>query len=142
MEETEEYIILQDRDEEGNVGIYGLWIFSEAEPSSTAGTRELVARVIADCAARAGDTRTAAKAGATGNEAGMVREVSNKSGQVSSKQQQQGPIEVAPPNTYAPNVPIQPQPRQPPRTSRTSQPEGGDVLGDLFRKAGLNYRGA
>lgn len=140
MEETEEFIILQDRDEEGNVGIYGLWIFSEAETSSTAGTRELVARVIADCAARAGDTRTAARAGASGNGASMVREVS-KSGQVSSKQHQQGPIEVAPPKTYPPNFPTGLQPRQPPGTS-PSRPEGDDVLGDLFRKADLYHRGS
>lgn len=140
VEETEEFIILQNQDNQGNVGVFGLWIFSEPEPSSTAGTRDRVARVIADCAARAEATRTAAGSGASGNWAGMEREVS-RSGQVSSKQQQQGPIEVFPPTLHLSTFPSQPQSQQPLSTT-PSQPEGDDILGDLFRKAGLNYRGS
>lgn len=139
VEEKDEYIILQDQDEQGNVGVYGLWIFSEPEPSSTAGMRERVARRIADCAARAEATRTTVRSGTIGNGAGMGREVS-KSGQMLSRQQQQGAIEVVPSNYHLPTLPPQPQPGQLLSTP-PSQPEGGDILGDLFRKAGRNYRG-
>lgn len=139
VEETEEFIILQDPDEQGNVGVYGLWIFSVAEPSSTVGTRERVSKVITDCAARAEATRIMAQSGVIGNGAGMSREVS-KSGQVLSKQQQPGLIELTPPNPQLPMFASQPQPREASSTSPT-RPEGSDILGDLFRKAGLNYRG-
>lgn len=112
VEETDEYIILQDDDdEEGTVGVFGLWIFSEPEPSSTARSREQAARVIADCAARAETTRVAA------SDSGRVR-----------SQHAPGPIEIT---LSDPHLPTFPSP---------AQPEGGDILGDLFRKAGLNYR--
>lgn len=81
VEDTEQFIILQDRDEQGNVRVYGLWIFSEPEPSSTAATREQVARVIADCAARAEATMTAARGGNIGHGASMGKELF-KSGQM------------------------------------------------------------
>lgn len=138
MEETEEYIILQDRDEEGNVGVFGLWIFSEPEPSSTARTRREAARVIADCAARAETTRAAAGSSDSDYGLGVDSGVPN-SGQLLSKHQQ-GPIEITLSNPNLPTFPSELQPRQPSSTS-PSQPEGGDILGDLFRKAGLNYRG-
>lgn len=50
VEITEEYIILRVNDGEQ---IYGLWIFSEPEPSSTANTRAINAQIIHDCALRA-----------------------------------------------------------------------------------------
>lgn len=72
VEVTEEYIILQGRDrvstlnhskddgygraereESAEPVIYGLWIFAEPPPSSTAEMRTINARVIQDCAARA-----------------------------------------------------------------------------------------
>ncbi|MCJ1469217.1 hypothetical protein MMC07_007850 [Pseudocyphellaria aurata] len=135
VEETEEYIILEDRDEQSNVGVYGLWIFSEPEPSSTEGTRERVATVIKDCAARAGGFTIAVGSSASGDGVGMIREVS-RSSQMLSKQQHDGPIEVSPLTDY-PSAP--PQPQQPPIAS-PSRPESRDILGDLFRKAGLHVR--
>ncbi|KAI4165642.1 MAG: hypothetical protein LQ342_000584 [Letrouitia transgressa] len=50
------YIILRSIDEGNGEKIYGLWIFEEHEGSSTAGVRELNARIIQDCAARVGRT--------------------------------------------------------------------------------------
>lgn len=138
MEETEEYIILEDRDEQGNVGVYGLWIFSEPEPSSTEGTRERVATVITDCAARAGATTIAARSSASGDGGGMIREVS-RSSQTLSKQQHDGPIEVSPLNDHPSTYSTPPQPQQPPITS-PSRSESRDILGDLLRKAGLHFR--
>jgi hypothetical protein len=65
VEVTEEYVILSvagdearngnGNGEEGEGGgkVYGLWIFSEPEPSSTARAREINARVILECAVAA-----------------------------------------------------------------------------------------
>ncbi|KAI9700317.1 MAG: hypothetical protein M1836_002332 [Candelina mexicana] len=50
VEITEEYVILRANDGQQ---IYGLWIFSEPEPSSTANTRVINAQIIQDCAIRA-----------------------------------------------------------------------------------------
>ncbi|KAI9712878.1 MAG: hypothetical protein M1812_006747 [Candelaria pacifica] len=50
VEITEDYVILRANDGEH---IYGLWIFSEPEPSSTANTRAINAQIIQDCALRA-----------------------------------------------------------------------------------------
>ncbi|KAL8804571.1 MAG: hypothetical protein Q9182_002486 [Xanthomendoza sp. 2 TL-2023] len=48
------YIILRSTiDEDGEESIWGLWIFEEDEGSSTAGMREVNARIIQDCAAKA-----------------------------------------------------------------------------------------
>ncbi|KAI4281299.1 MAG: hypothetical protein L6R38_003795 [Xanthoria sp. 2 TBL-2021] len=48
------YIILRSpSDEAVEENIWGLWIFEEDEGSSTAGMRELNAKIIQDCAARA-----------------------------------------------------------------------------------------
>lgn len=77
IEVTEEYIILQgtttaivpfppaEEDlsqqdggpEDAEAVIYGLWVFAEPEPSSTAMMREINARVIVDCAVRAERSR-------------------------------------------------------------------------------------
>ncbi|KAL8838013.1 MAG: hypothetical protein Q9205_003959 [Flavoplaca limonia] len=47
------YIILRStRDEGEEENIWGLWIFEEDEGSSTAGMREVNAKIIQDCAAR------------------------------------------------------------------------------------------
>ncbi|KAL9045490.1 MAG: hypothetical protein Q9214_001470 [Letrouitia sp. 1 TL-2023] len=48
------YIILRSMDEGNREKIYGLWIFEEHEGSSTAGVRQLNARIIQECAARVG----------------------------------------------------------------------------------------
>lgn len=86
IEVTEEYIILQGTtgaivpfppaeegairhaDEEAEAVIYGVWVFAETEPSSTAMMREINARVILDCAARAEQTRGVAGCGQGGDE--------------------------------------------------------------------------
>jgi len=77
IEVTAEYIILQgtttavvpfppaeedlaqndDDEEEAAAVIYGLWVFAEPEPSSTASMREINAQVIMDCAVRAEQSR-------------------------------------------------------------------------------------
>ncbi|KAL2350351.1 hypothetical protein BJ546DRAFT_832755, partial [Cryomyces antarcticus] len=54
VEVTDEYVILQGK---GGVKVYGLWIFSEPAPSSTALMREVNARIIHDCAALAQNSR-------------------------------------------------------------------------------------
>jgi hypothetical protein len=75
IEVTEEYIIMQgdssaivpfppaedllEEEEEHEAVIYGLWVFAEPAPSSTAIMRDVNARVIVDCAIRARDTRAA-----------------------------------------------------------------------------------
>ncbi|OCK87112.1 PH domain-like protein, partial [Cenococcum geophilum 1.58] len=53
VENTEEYVILQVGAEDGTPQIYGLWIFSEPPPSSTANTRTINAQIIQDCAIQA-----------------------------------------------------------------------------------------
>ena len=48
------YTILRSTSEEGREeNIWGLWIFEEEEGSSTAGMREVNAKIIQECAARA-----------------------------------------------------------------------------------------
>ncbi|KAK2848486.1 hypothetical protein FQN49_005674 [Arthroderma sp. PD_2] len=77
IEITDEYVILkvdeQDRGLEGHehgaivtspgrkAMIYGLWIFSEPAPSSTADARSLNAQVIKECAVHAGESRKVAE---------------------------------------------------------------------------------
>lgn len=56
VEITPEYVILRVGSEQEPV-IYGLWIFSEPPPSSTANTRELNAQIIQDCAVQAETSR-------------------------------------------------------------------------------------
>lgn len=74
MEETEQFKNLQGRDEYGNVAVIGLWNFPESERLSTAGTRERVARVVADCAARTKATGNTAWTGTIGDGVVMGRE--------------------------------------------------------------------
>ncbi|KAI9818422.1 MAG: hypothetical protein M1827_000481 [Pycnora praestabilis] len=58
VEITDEYVILRVADEErGKQLIYGLWIFSEPAPSSTANTRIINAQIIQDCAVQAETSR-------------------------------------------------------------------------------------
>ncbi|KAL1304463.1 hypothetical protein AAFC00_003457 [Neodothiora populina] len=55
---TDEYIIVDD----GEGLVYGLWIFSEPPPSSTAETRQRTADMILECAVRAEKSREVAEA--------------------------------------------------------------------------------
>ena len=58
VEITEEYVILQNRENSDNEpGIIGLWIFTEPPPSSTAEARAVNAQLIKACAAQAESRR-------------------------------------------------------------------------------------
>ncbi|KAF2087000.1 PH domain-like protein [Saccharata proteae CBS 121410] len=59
VEITEEYVILQVAGEDERPQIFGVWIFSEPAPSSTANARDLNARVIQESAERAERSRRA-----------------------------------------------------------------------------------
>lgn len=162
------------------VRIYGLWIYSEPPPNSTAETRAINAQMIRECAVHAGRSMKLARerleamrqngmhvaAAAAETQTAPLEEVQASvpmGRQISLKDlfgQQRaqddgwtvrahhaGPMEPQqqppqpqihpgmfqqPPQQYHPN-PLAPYPPQPP-----PQP---DVLGDLFRSAGLAYQG-
>jgi hypothetical protein len=60
IEITDEYVILKREDNEGPI-VYGLWIFAEPPPSSTADCRIANAAVIQECASRAESSRALAQ---------------------------------------------------------------------------------
>ncbi|KAJ5983162.1 Dcp1-like decapping [Penicillium waksmanii] len=176
-----------------DVRIYGLWIYSEPPPNSTAEARTINAQLIRECAAHAGnslklaqdrleamrqhDLQVAAAAAETQAppleeiqaSAPMGRQISLKDlfGQQRAQddewsvrahhmspaeiqmqmqmhqqqQQQQQPGMVPPPQHYPQpgQYPQQHYPQQQP-SHPPPQPQG-DVLGDLFRRAGLAYQG-
>ncbi|KAF7585550.1 mRNA-decapping enzyme 1B [Aspergillus hancockii] len=176
VEITEEYVILKvDKDwglgvESNNnangksasnvdLRIYGLWIYSEPPPNSTAETRSINAQVIRECAVHAGESlklarerleatrqnglhaaaaaaaSTAAPVDELQSSVAMGRQVSLRDlfGQQraqddgwSTRAHHLGPQEWHQPAMGGP-VPS-PHPQQ-------------DVLGDLFRRAGLAYQG-
>ena len=135
----------------GDVRIYGLWIYSEPPPNSTAETRTINAQVIHECAVHAGQSLKLARerqeaarqnglhlaAAATASTAAPVDEVQSSvpmGRQISLKdlfgqQRAQDDGWSVRAHSLAPMAP--PPPMQP------SQ----DVLGDLFRRAGLAYQG-
>ena len=58
VEVTEDFVILRVYDENASTqNIYGLWIFSEPPPSSTANMRAITAQIIRDCAMQAETSR-------------------------------------------------------------------------------------
>lgn len=176
-----------------DVRIYGLWIYSEPPPNSTAETRTINAQLIRECAAHAGNSLKIAQdrldamrqnglqvaAAAAENQTPpleeiqasvpMGRQISLKDlfgqqraqddgwsvrahhmspaemqmqMQMQMQQQQQPQLGMMPPPLHYPQPGQYPQqhyqqqqPSQPP-----PQPQG-DVLGDLFRRAGLAYQG-
>lgn len=140
-----------------DVRIYGLWIYSEPPPNSTAETRAINASIIRECAVHAGHSlkhareqqeaarqnglHLAAAAAATTtvpvdevqSTVPMGRQISLKD--LFGQQRAQDDEWSVKAHTLAPgemqqfpNAPYTPQPRQ-------------DVLGDLFRRAGLAYQG-
>jgi hypothetical protein len=157
-----------------NVRIYGLWIYSEPPPNSTAESRTINAKMIEECATHAGHSLRLAReqleamrqsnmhaaAAAASTQAAPLQEVQSSvpmGRQISLKdlfgqqrahddawsvhahhlglEYQGGPPQ--PQHTYGGtamprNIPAPPHP--PP------QPQS-DVLGDLFRRAGLAYQG-
>ncbi|KAE8132374.1 hypothetical protein BDV38DRAFT_261244 [Aspergillus pseudotamarii] len=178
VEITEEYVILKVDDDSGlgvdnnnnttngksaDLRIYGLWIYSEPPPNSTAETRSINAQVIRECAIHAGQSLKLARerleatrqnglhaaAVAAASTADPVDEVQSSVAmgrQVSLRDlfgQQRAQDDgwsttahhVSPQGWHQPgmSVPIaQPQPQPQPQQ---------DVLGDLFRRAGLAYQG-
>ncbi|KAB8067141.1 hypothetical protein BDV29DRAFT_101921 [Aspergillus leporis] len=176
VEITEEYVILKVDNESGlgmesinnvngksasngDLRIYGLWIYSEPPPNSTAETRSINAQVIRECAVHAGQSlklarerleatrqnglhaaaaaaaSTAAPVDELQTSVPMGRQVSLRDlfGQQraqddgwSTRAHHLGPQEWHQPAMGGP-VP-NPQPQQ-------------DVLGNLFRRAGLAYQG-
>ncbi|KAJ9192252.1 hypothetical protein DTO166G4_6294 [Paecilomyces variotii] len=160
VEITDEYVILKtdETDENGGGGnesrIYGLWIYSEPPPNSTAETRTLNAQVIKECAVHAGqslklaherleierqnDIHAVAEQEGVYSSVPMDRQVSLKDLFGQQRAQDDGwtvrmhsPGHAEPPQgQFWPQqmqVPMQPAPT-------------GDVLGDLFRRAGVAYQ--
>ncbi|KAE8148584.1 hypothetical protein BDV25DRAFT_157988 [Aspergillus avenaceus] len=177
VEITEEYVILKVDNDAGLDGspvngktannsdlrIYGLWIYSEPPPNSTAETRTINAQVIRECAVHAGQSLKLARerleasrqnglhaaAAAAASTAPPVEEVQasvpmgrqvslrDLFGQQraqddawSTRAHHLGPHDWPHPAMGPPMMDPQPQP-----------PPQQDVLGDLFRRAGLAYQG-
>jgi len=61
VEITDEFVILQVKKAEGETQIYGLWIFAEPPPASTAQARVVNAQLIESCAKLAEASRKAAE---------------------------------------------------------------------------------
>ncbi|KAL1860172.1 hypothetical protein Plec18170_002121 [Paecilomyces lecythidis] len=162
VEITEEYVILKsDETDESSGGggndsrIYGLWIYSEPPPNSTAETRTLNAQVIKECAVHAGqslklaqerleierqnDIHAVAEHEGAYSSVPMGRQVSLKDLFGQQRAQDDGwsvrmhsPGHAEPPQGHFwppqhAQMPMQPAPT-------------GDVLGDLFRRAGVAYQ--
>lgn len=129
---TEEYVILQGHDDADVPKAYGLWIFSEPEPSSTAHAREVNARIIEDCALRAerGRITTDRQQHVNGFEIGKSNAQSDF-----SRQQVQGSQSIG-------RVAAQPATSDFHQSNPTENKNPPDVLGELFRKATQSYRGS
>jgi hypothetical protein len=136
--------------------IYGLWIFSEPAPSSTAETRALNSQLIKECAVHGGQSRKLAEErhaqaenarqyenqGAAASQGGvaMGRQVSLQELFGQQRAQDDEWSVKAHVSTPEPSAPV---PQGWPTTAAAGDnpnPSGGDVLGNLFRKAGLAYQ--
>lgn len=177
VELTDEYVILKADDSSedsggggggnnsgnnnaNNARIYGLWIYSEPPPNSTAETRAINAQMIKECAVHAGESlklarerleaerqiglHAAAAAAAAPDGAyssvPMSRQISLKElfGQQraqddgwSVKAHSPGPVETQQNS---------PWPQQHPQTQAAPAAARQDVLGELFRRAGVAYQ--
>ncbi|KXG49989.1 Dcp1-like decapping [Penicillium griseofulvum] len=149
-----------------NVRIYGLWIYSEPPPNSTAESRTINAQMILDCATHAGESMKLARerleamrqnslhlaAAAASSKAPPIEEIqagvpmgrqislkdlfgqqraqddgwSVRAHHLAPEQQQANYQQMMPHQMPSPTPPPQPQ---------------SDVLGDLFRRAGLAQQG-
>ncbi|EFW23036.1 hypothetical protein D8B26_006570 [Coccidioides posadasii str. Silveira] len=175
VEITDEYVILKVDDDKGREGairaangrtsmIYGLWIFSEPAPSSTAETRTLNAQMIKECAVHGGESRKLAeeRLAAERNQNMLVEEAPSATPmnrQISLKElfgQQRAQDDAWSVKVHSPvaefNPQAQPQaptnqpvgwpaPQGVPPGLLPGAPNGNDVLGDLFRKAGIGHQG-
>ncbi|KAJ5518334.1 Dcp1-like decapping [Penicillium expansum] len=155
-----------------NVRIYGLWIYSEPPPNSTAESRIINAQMILECATHAGESSKLARerleamrqtslhaaAAAASIQAAPMEEIQAgvpMGRQISLKDlfgQQRaqddawsvrahhlGPEQQPQPYPQQPNYQHMMPPQMPPPTP-PPQPQS-DVLGDLFRRAGLAQQG-
>ena len=134
--------------------IYGLWIFSEPPPSSTAETRELNSKAIKEFATQGAQSRKAAverqKQGqnAPQQTAGEYQPqgAGPLGGQVSLQalfeqqraQDSQWSVHAHGQQPTVANPAASAPPAMP--TSDSQDKAGNDVLGDLFRKAGMTYQ--
>ena len=127
---TEEYVILQGHDDEDVPKVYGLWIFSEPEPSSTAYAREVNAKIIEECALRAKRGRIPAdrQQHVNGQEIRRDGSGNNFTGAEAEGIKSPGRLNVQPPI----NSSLQ--------SNHTDNPKPPDILGELFRKATQSYR--
>lgn len=173
VELTDEYVILKvDGFQKGREGtirsadgrtsmIYGLWIFSEPAPSSTAETRTLNAQIIKECAVHGGESRKFAEERLAAERSQSVHAEDGPGGvpmnrQISLKElfgQQRAQDDAwsvkvhSPANETAPQALPQPNVHQhggrnaPQGLPTGNDLSGNDVLGDLFRKAGMGYQG-
>jgi hypothetical protein len=188
VELTEEYVILrvdgQDGGGRGEAGggqasktgdsresmIYGLWIFSEPAPSSTADTRALNAQVIKECAVHGGESRKFARerlaAERSHHPAGGMEEGTHSSvpmgRQISLKelfgqqraQDDEWSIKLHSPSPKTVDSALWPVPPRETESFRSGDSSGDrapsamqsdpgkDILGDLFRRAGVGHYGA
>ncbi|CRG87200.1 hypothetical protein PISL3812_04217 [Talaromyces islandicus] len=143
VEITDEFVILKSdakkaggiqEDNTGAEKIYGLWIYSEPPPNSTAETRKINAQVIKECAIHAGQSLLLAR----------EKMAADQSNGYQQQQQQQQPTPNALKELFGQQT-VPPPPEQTvwPQQAAPMQPQvqppagGGDVLGDLFRRAGL-----
>jgi hypothetical protein len=160
VEITDEYIILQSPD--ANMPhVYGLWVFSEPPPSSTAHHRVAISQKIKDCAQRVAEGRRSNQHQDTQIEDGaaMGRQLSLQ--QIFGQQRQEDDawsVRSHSPAHHSPQPPPITQfttpadtafflsskrPAAPVSPAVSAQSTGqSDVLLDLFRKAGDGYRGA
>ncbi|KAI9372527.1 hypothetical protein BJX61DRAFT_506956 [Aspergillus egyptiacus] len=171
VELTEEFIILKFDSESsrtnggppspanGDVRIYGLWVFSEPPPSSTAETRKINAEVIRECALLAGQSfklarerlesarqngmhAAATAASATTDPMGEVQSSVPMGRQISlrdlfgQERAQDDAWSVKAHGDTAGHGPQAPTYQAPPTGPNQQQ---YDVLGDLFRRSGLAF---
>ncbi|KAA6412308.1 MAG: hypothetical protein FRX48_04460 [Lasallia pustulata] len=164
---TEDYVILQSNDNDRNPQVYGLWIFSEPPPSSTANSRAINAQIIRECAIQAETTRKMAEQnvqadGQLGEEFEIVesepmgRQLSLKELLGQQRKEDDGwSVRSHSPQTKQPQfIPsadtdffrtarrqVQPQQQQRPPAIDPVQPSShGRGLLDLFRTAGQGYK--
>ncbi|RDW74311.1 Dcp1 family protein [Aspergillus mulundensis] len=159
VELTEEYIILKSDSTSdpsnarpsSDVRIYGLWVFSEPPPSSTAETRNINAQVIRECAVMAGHSlKLARERLEAARQNGLHAAATAASTTIDPLDEVQGSApmgrqislrdlfgqERAQDDGWSVRAHSQPTQAQPEPAASESQ----DVLGDLFRRSGLVYR--
>ena len=186
IELTEEYVILKSNEREGaetqptargpesdagtgNVRIYGIWIYSEPAPNSTAEMRAINAQLIQKCAAHAGQSLKQARdqlesarqigmhiaAAAAESQTAPLKEI-RQDGVPMDRQislqdlfgQQRAQDDewtvrahhLSPFEQEEAHPHMIPPPPQPNIQQQPAQNDRSDVLGDLFRKAGLTYQ--